>query len=235
MPAQDRVWGNQQMQPLAPGFRYHAEQGRQECPVRPVRLRAARLLPLQDGELVAQDQDLCGLHVSSRRASRSQTASRVVRHRVSGPIGLPARHQGSFQLCLGRAAAVSVTCGGSSMPGRSLPVRRARTGTVAWSPGSGSIRAAWDAQSGRGVLCRAVIGVQGGSRSKRQGWTRPAGRDGAPLADVTAVRGTPCAFAPGVAVALAPLPQAGRGEPRCRRGTFYLCEIRVRDVARRAG
>src|SRR6266571_9295490 len=74
-------------------------------------------------------------------------------------------------------------------------------------------------QPERGVLCRAVIGVQGGSRSKRQGWTRPAGRDGAPLADVTAVRGTPCAFAPGVAGHTAPLPQAGRGESRCRRGT----------------
>ena len=61
------------------------------------------------------------------------------------------------------------------------------------------------------------------------------GPDGAPLADVTAVRGTPCAFAPGVAGHTAPLPQAGRGEPRCRRGTFYLCDIRVRDVARRAG
>ena len=29
--------------------------------VRPVQFRAARLPPLQDGELVAQDQDLCGL------------------------------------------------------------------------------------------------------------------------------------------------------------------------------
>jgi hypothetical protein len=44
-----------------PGVRYHAEQGREECPVRPVQFRAARLPPLQDGELVAQDQDLCGL------------------------------------------------------------------------------------------------------------------------------------------------------------------------------
>jgi hypothetical protein len=76
----------------------------------------------------------------------------------------------------------------------------------------GLIRAARDAQPERRVLCRAVIGVQDGSRSKRQGWTRPAGRDGAPLADVIAVRGTPCAFAPGVAGHGAPLPQAGRGE-----------------------
>jgi len=30
-------------------------------PVRPVQVRAARLPPLQDGELVAQDQDPCGL------------------------------------------------------------------------------------------------------------------------------------------------------------------------------
>jgi hypothetical protein len=35
-----------------------------------------------------------------------------VSHCASGPIGLPARHQGSFQLSLGRAAAVSVTCRG---------------------------------------------------------------------------------------------------------------------------
>jgi hypothetical protein len=34
---------------------------RQERPVRPIQLRALRLLPLQDGELVVQDQDLCGL------------------------------------------------------------------------------------------------------------------------------------------------------------------------------
>jgi hypothetical protein len=108
-------------------------------------------------------------------------------------------------------------------------------GTVAWSPGSGPIRAARDAQSERRVLCRAVIGVQGGSRSKRQGWTRPAGRDGALLADVTAVRSMPCAFAPGVAGHTALLPQAGRGEPRCGRGTFYLCDIRVRNVSWRAG
>ncbi len=48
MPAQDRVRGDQQPQPLAAGFRYHAEKGRQEGPIRPVQLQAARLLPLQD-------------------------------------------------------------------------------------------------------------------------------------------------------------------------------------------
>ena len=64
---------------------------------------------------------------------------------------------------------------------------------------------------------------------------RPAGRDGAPLADVTSVRGTPCAFAPGVAGHTALLTQAGRGEPRCGRGTLYLCDIRAANVARRAG
>jgi hypothetical protein len=46
---------------VAAGFRDHGEQGSQQCPVRPVQVRAARLLPPQDGELVAQDQDLCGL------------------------------------------------------------------------------------------------------------------------------------------------------------------------------
>jgi hypothetical protein len=44
-----------------PRFRYHAEQGREQCPVRPGQVRAAQLPSLQDGELVAQDQDLCGL------------------------------------------------------------------------------------------------------------------------------------------------------------------------------
>jgi hypothetical protein len=100
------------------------------------------------------------------------------------------------------------------LPGRLRADRLVTPGTVlrwhrdlvtAWSPGSGPIRAARDAQSERCVLCRAVIGVQGGSRSKRQGWTRPAGRDGAPLADVTAVRGALCAFAPGVAVNICPV------------------------------
>jgi hypothetical protein len=61
VPAQDRVRGDQQPQPLTPRFRYHAEQHREQCPVRPVQVRPTRLLPLQYGELVAQDQDLRGL------------------------------------------------------------------------------------------------------------------------------------------------------------------------------
>ena len=61
VPAHDRVRGNQQPQPLAPCFRYHAQQGREQSTVRPVQLRPAWLPPLQDGELMAQDQDLRGL------------------------------------------------------------------------------------------------------------------------------------------------------------------------------
>ena len=82
--------------------------------------------------------------------------------------------------------------------------------------------------AGRWQVCRA------GSGSKRQGWTRPAGRDGAPLADVTAVRGTPCAFAPGVAGHTARCPRPGGVNPAAG-GERYLCDIRVRDVGRRAG
>ena len=37
------------------------QQGREQWPVRPVQVRAAWLPPLQDGELVAQEQDLCDL------------------------------------------------------------------------------------------------------------------------------------------------------------------------------
>ena len=61
MPAEDRVRGDRQMLLMVAGFRYQAEQSRQERPVRPCQFRAARLLPLQEGELVAQDQDFCGL------------------------------------------------------------------------------------------------------------------------------------------------------------------------------
>jgi hypothetical protein len=46
---------------MSAGFRYHGEQGRQERLICPVQLQAVRLPPLQDGDLVAQDQDLCGL------------------------------------------------------------------------------------------------------------------------------------------------------------------------------
>jgi hypothetical protein len=54
--------GNQQPQPLAPCFGYHAEQeGREQSPVRPGQVRAAWLPPLQDGELMTQDQDFRGL------------------------------------------------------------------------------------------------------------------------------------------------------------------------------
>ena len=51
----------QQPQSRAPRCGYHAEQGREEGPVRPVQARAARLPPLHDGELVAHDQDFSGL------------------------------------------------------------------------------------------------------------------------------------------------------------------------------
>src|ERR1035441_2947428 len=59
--AQDRLRGGQQPLTVAARFGYHAKQGCEQGPVCPVQLRAARLLALQDGELVAQDQDLGGL------------------------------------------------------------------------------------------------------------------------------------------------------------------------------
>ena len=58
VPAQDGVRGDQQPQSVAPRFRDHAEQDREQCPIRPVQFRAARLLPLKQSELMAQDQDL---------------------------------------------------------------------------------------------------------------------------------------------------------------------------------
>jgi hypothetical protein len=49
-----------------------------KCPIRPVQVRAARLPPLQDGELVAQDQDLCGLPGLLMPDSRSHEDARVI-------------------------------------------------------------------------------------------------------------------------------------------------------------
>ena len=87
--------------PLAARFGYHAEQGREQCPVRPVQVRAARLLPLQHGELMVQDQDLCGLHASSRRDSRSHAASRVIRRKTNRRRMIGDHHTGRLagQLC----------------------------------------------------------------------------------------------------------------------------------------
>jgi len=50
-----------------------------------------------------------------------------------------------------------------------------------------------------------------------------------------AVRRPRRAFAPGVAVNTCPVAPGRTGEHRCRRGTFYLCDVRMRNVAWRAG
>jgi len=61
VPAHDRVRGNQQPQPLAARFGYHGEQGGEQGTVCPVQPRATWPPSLQDGELMAKDQDLRGL------------------------------------------------------------------------------------------------------------------------------------------------------------------------------
>jgi hypothetical protein len=83
VPAQDRVRGDQQPQPVAAGFRYHAEQGSEQGPVRPVEPRAAQLLPSQDLSWWCRIKISAVCHVSSRRASRSHAASRVIRRNVN--------------------------------------------------------------------------------------------------------------------------------------------------------
>jgi len=67
---------------------------------------------------------------------------------LPGPIGLPARHQGSFQPCLGRATAVSVSCL-MSLTVRSRP----------WFPFGGRTGpscAAWFTLGGRGLRVRVL-------------------------------------------------------------------------------
>jgi hypothetical protein len=51
---------------MAPPPWYHAEQGRYERAVCPVQHRAAPRPPLQDGELMAEDQVSAVFHASSR-------------------------------------------------------------------------------------------------------------------------------------------------------------------------
>ena len=83
VPAQDRVRCDQQPQSLAPRFRYHAEQGREQCLVRPGQVRAARLPSLQDGKLVAQIKISAACHASSRWDSRSHVVTRVMRRNAN--------------------------------------------------------------------------------------------------------------------------------------------------------
>jgi hypothetical protein len=78
------VRGDQQPQPVPAAFGYHGEQSREKCPVRPVQPRAARLPPLQDGASWWRRIRISVVfHLSSRRASRSHTASRVVRRNMN--------------------------------------------------------------------------------------------------------------------------------------------------------
>jgi hypothetical protein len=62
MPAQDRIQGDQQRQPVPTLFWYHGEQGCQECPVRPVQVRAAWLVIITAGR---QGEQLCWLEPST--------------------------------------------------------------------------------------------------------------------------------------------------------------------------
>jgi hypothetical protein len=52
-------------------------QGREQDPVGPVQVRAARLLPLQDGEVVAQEQDLGGLPTTPSAGTAAAMMSSV--------------------------------------------------------------------------------------------------------------------------------------------------------------
>jgi hypothetical protein len=124
VPAQDRVRGNQQPQPLAPCFGYHAEQGREQSPVRPGQLRAAWLPPLQDGDLVARWIKISAVfHLSSRPDSRSQEAARVVR-RKTNRRHMTGDHQGrtSEKATLQVRAVDEIL--GTHNPGQEVPAAR---------------------------------------------------------------------------------------------------------------
>lgn len=69
--------------PWRRAFGHHAEQGRYECPLRPVQLRAARLPPLQDGEM-AQDQNLVDHIFGAAKAASGDAFGHSVAKRRAG-------------------------------------------------------------------------------------------------------------------------------------------------------
>jgi hypothetical protein len=83
VPAQDRVRGGQQPQPLAARLRYHACQGREQRAVRPRQLRAGRRLALQDHSCWHKITISAIFCASSRRDSRSHAANRVIRRKTN--------------------------------------------------------------------------------------------------------------------------------------------------------
>ena len=84
MPAQHGVRGQPAAAARGAVLSDHGEQDREQGPVRPVRVQAARLPPLQHGELVAQDQDLLRSATSPRAGTaRSHVAIRVTRRKTS--------------------------------------------------------------------------------------------------------------------------------------------------------
>jgi hypothetical protein len=76
--------GDQQPQPPGAALWVSRRAGCGRCQVRPVQVRAVRLLWLRDSELVALDQDLGGLpRLLTPRDSRSHAASRVIRRNTN--------------------------------------------------------------------------------------------------------------------------------------------------------
>jgi hypothetical protein len=80
VPAQDRVWGDQQPQPPAPRFGYHGEQGREQCPV-PVRRRGCRRG--RTASWWRRSRIAAVFPASSRRDSRSHEVIRVIRRKTN--------------------------------------------------------------------------------------------------------------------------------------------------------
>ena len=83
VPAHDRVRGDQQPQPLAPRFRYHAEQGRGQGPVRPVHSGRRGCRRCRTASWWRRIKISAVFHASSRRDSRSHAASRVIRRNTN--------------------------------------------------------------------------------------------------------------------------------------------------------
>lgn len=110
------------------------QSGGPEHAVRPGQLRAARLMTLQDGDLVAQKQISPVFHVSSRQDSRSHMITRVISRKTNRRNMIGDHH--------GRAADTQLRCSQQRMgfsartPMRVTDQRpRSRLGAVDWLPG----------------------------------------------------------------------------------------------------
>jgi hypothetical protein len=83
VPAQDRIGGDQEPQPLAPRFRYHAEQGREHGPVRQFRVGRRSCRRCCTASRWRRIKISAVFHTASRWDSRSHEVTCVIKRKTN--------------------------------------------------------------------------------------------------------------------------------------------------------